>query len=131
MRRDVVVVDEDEAAGQSLVAMLAAHGHRAVWARGDGEAESMLAREAPCLVLIGRLPPPRLRALVRCLRRQHRAIPAVILSTSSVQSGDAAPATGQGAYGLPAVARPVDAEALLRVVDRFCGAAAPVRAVVN
>jgi DNA-binding NtrC family response regulator len=136
MQKSILIIEEDKGLGGSLSAMLSDRGYGAVLVKDEDEARLFLSTETPCLILVGTLPPARVREVVKFLREQDRSIPAIILSTGhagalrSRRRTEVEKADSDSAPGDPVVQRLTDVDALLRLVDRFCNSSRRA-AVVN
>ena len=116
-RKPVLVVDDDRDIREGLQALLESEGHTVFTASDGQDALDLLATiPRPGLVLLDLMMPGM---------NGHRFIQAAradpALEDLSIVVLTAAPVAVQGVAGL--LRKPPDLDELLRIVDRFCGAA--------
>ena len=112
----VLVVEDRDALRTMLRLALEAHGHAVVEARDQPDAERMLAREQPDVVITDlRLPAGDGLGVLRAVKAVDAAVPVVVMTAyGGIQ--DAVAAMRDGA--LDFLAKPVDPDHLALVVDR-------------
>jgi DNA-binding NtrC family response regulator len=112
----VLVVEDRDALRTMLRLALEAHGHAVVEARDQPDAEAVLARAQPDVVITDlRLPAGDGLGVLRAVKAIDAAVPVVVMTAyGGIQ--DAVAAMRDGA--LDFLAKPVDPDHLLLVVDR-------------
>ena len=112
----ILVVEDDQDVREAMVQVLESEGYVAVPA-GDGEEAVDRLRDGlePCLILLD-LMMPRMDGwqFIEHQRQQQSSIPIVVVSAYG--SGEQVRATGIAEY----MRKPVDIDALLALVARFC-----------
>src|SRR3954466_8764751 len=121
---NVLIVEDDPDVREMLRELISAEGFHAVAAQDGLEALHLLravrhrAPEAPCLVLLD-LKMPRLGG--HEFRRAQLIDPTVASVPVAVMSGAAdLEQRGRALGGVATVAKPIDVDALLNVVKRYC-----------
>ena len=121
---NVLIVEDDEATRELLAALLAVEGFHAVLAEDGLEGLHLLrtvrhrAPDVPCLVLLD-LKMPRLGG--HEFRRAQLSDPIVAAVPVAVMSGAAdVEARAERLGAVASVAKPIDFDALLDVVRRYC-----------
>ena len=115
-RPSVLLVDRASAATTALIAALRARGMHAVWARDDDGARRALGgAKVDGLIVATGVPRIDGMALLRLARAKHPAA-CVVLTATAAGMRKAAGAMREGAWDT--LARPVDPERLLAVLER-------------
>jgi CheY-like chemotaxis protein len=121
---NILIVEDDPATREMLTRLLSLEGFHAVAAEDGLEALHLLravkrrAPDAPCLVLLD-LTMPRLGG--REFRRAQLEDPRVASVPVAIVSGLADAAERAQALGaVAAVTKPIDVDALLKIVRRYC-----------
>jgi CheY-like chemotaxis protein len=117
MNTFVLVVDDDEGIRESLCDLLEDEGHHAVGAANGKEALDILrANDRPCIILLDVMMPVMDGPAFRAEQLKDPALSDIPVAVITAAGANAATSIQPEALLL----KPVSAESLLDVVDRFC-----------
>jgi CheY-like chemotaxis protein len=117
--KSVLIVDDDPDICEVLVMILQANGYQAVAAADGAEALAKLRGECPhpCVILLDLMMPGMNGAQFRA---EQMTDPALATIPVVVLSGDGRTSEKASTIGLEWLQKPVDFDALLATVRRFC-----------